>query len=148
MKRVDFSVLAYSSRPNLSEAVEGGQPLGTVYQCSETPLISHAQVCFFHALHHGLGPLGVRRARAHGDLQHLVLAALRGIHVQHEAAVYLHQAHVIVGRHRAAAVPALVADAEKADLISFRMPVGGTFFGKSRWRGGGHVLQPLGRLLR
>src|SRR5580704_15530240 len=39
MNRVDLRVLAYSSNPNLSEGVDGGQPLGTVYQCNETPLM-------------------------------------------------------------------------------------------------------------
>ena len=37
MNSVDFRVLAYSSTPNPVEGVEGGQPLGTVYQCSERP---------------------------------------------------------------------------------------------------------------
>src|SRR5215475_8926961 len=49
MKSVDFRVLTYSSSPNFSESVDGGQPLVTVYQCNETPLRSQAQVCFFHA---------------------------------------------------------------------------------------------------
>src|SRR4051794_11442382 len=49
MKRVDLRLFAYSSTPNFSEFVDGGQPLGTVYQCSERPLMSQAQVCFFHA---------------------------------------------------------------------------------------------------
>src|SRR5450755_2710627 len=57
MKRVDLRVFMYSSTPNFSEFVDGGQPLGTVYQCSETPLMSQAQVCFFQAF---IRPLSTR----------------------------------------------------------------------------------------
>src|ERR1039458_8340228 len=49
MKSVDLRAFTYSSSPNFSELVDGGQPLGTVYQCSETPLMSQAHVCFFQA---------------------------------------------------------------------------------------------------
>ena len=99
-------------------------------------------------LHYGFSPLGIGRAGTYGDLQHLILVPLCRIHIENEAAVHFHQAHVVVGRHRPAAVPALVADAEESDFVGLRMSVGGTLFGKGRRRRGGHVLQPLGGLLR
>src|SRR6185437_993289 len=49
MNSVDFKLVTYSSSPNFSDFVDGRQPFGTVYQCSETPLMSQAHVCFFHA---------------------------------------------------------------------------------------------------
>ena len=101
-------------------------------------------------LHDGFGPIGPSRAvaaRTHGDLQHLLLVLLRGIEVPHEAAVDLHLAHVVVGRHVAATVPAFVTDAEQGDFIWSWMPVGGTFFYQRRRCCSRHVFQPLGRLL-
>ena len=65
-------------------------------------------------LHDGFrpfGPAGLAAAGADGDLQHLVLVLLCGIVVADEAAVDLHLAQIVVGRHVAAAVPAFIADA-------------------------------------
>ncbi len=86
-------------------------------------------------LHDGFGPIGPARpvaAWAHGDLQHLLLVLLRRIEVPDEAAVDLHLAHVVLGRHVAAAVPAFVADSEKSDFVRRWVTVGGAFFGQRR----------------
>src|SRR5271167_1325893 len=86
-------------------------------------------------LHDDFGPIGPSRAvaaRPHGDLQHLLLVLLRGIKVPYEAAVDLHLANVVVGRHVAATVPAFVTDAEQGDFVWSWMPVGGTFFYQRR----------------
>src|SRR5207249_869706 len=64
------------------------------------------------------------------------------------AAVDLHLAHVVVGSHVAATVPAFVADAEQRDFVWRWMAVGGPFLYQRRGCGGRHVFQPLGRLLR
>ena len=102
-------------------------------------------------LHDGVGPLGPPRpaaARPHGDPQHLVLLLLRRIEVPDEAAVDLHLAEVVLGRHVAAAVPALVAEAQKRDLVRVLTAVGRALLAERRRRRGRHVLEPLGPFLR
>ena len=99
-------------------------------------------------LHHGFGPLRVGCPRTHRDLEHLVLVTLCGIHIEHKAAVDLHQADVIIGRHRPAAVPAFVADAKESHFVGLGMAVGGSLFGESCGRCGSHVLKPLASFLR
>ena len=99
-------------------------------------------------LHHGLGPLSLGKARADGDLEHLVLVLLGRIHVPDEVAVDLELAQIVVRRHVAAATPALVADPHHADLVRVGMTVGGALLLERRGSRGGHVLQPFGRFLR
>ena len=102
-------------------------------------------------LHDRLGPLREPRlaaARPDGDLEHPIGLLLRGVEVAREAAVDAQLAQVVLGRHVAAAVPVLVADAEEGDLVGRRAAVGGALLGERRRLRGGQVLQPVGRFLR
>ena len=68
--------------------------------------------------------------------------------VARKAAVVLHLAGVVVRRHVAAAIPALISQTEYGQLPGLRMAVGSALL---RQRGGqraGHVLQPVCGLLR
>src|SRR5438105_15610866 len=60
-----------------------------------------------------------------------------------EAAIDLELAEIVIGRHVAAAIPAFVTNAEKADLIRKRMTVRSALRGEGSRLSGGHVLQPF-----
>ena len=72
MNNVDFNDLRSPQRRSRYEGVEGGQPLGTVYQCSESAVDIPAPVVPLPGLHDGLGPPVSGSARADSDLEHLV----------------------------------------------------------------------------
>ena len=100
--------------------------------------------------HDGFGPVGpalFAAARADGDLQHLVLLRLRRIVVANEVAEDLHPVEIVLGGHVAAAVPALIAEPEPGDFVRRRMPIRGALLLERGRLRGGHVLQPIGRLL-
>src|SRR5690242_971889 len=102
-------------------------------------------------LHYGFGPFIEPRLaapRPDGDLEHLLFFLLRRVEVADEAAIDLELACVVIGRHVAAAVPTLIADAEEGDLEGSRVAVGGALPGKRGRLRRGQVLQPLGCFLR
>ena len=96
-----------------------------------------------HSVHRGSSPPGPTAI-----FSICCLLLLRRIEVADEAAVDLQLAQVVVGRHVAAAVPALVADAEIGDLVGRGMTVGGALLRQRRRLRGRQVLQPLGGFLR
>ena len=95
-------------------------------------------------LHHRLGVAGVGAVRPDRDPAHRV----RGVVVARVAREKLQLAHVIVGRHRAAAAPALVAEAEIRHPVRRGVPVGRALLRRARRLLRGHVLEPVGRFLR
>src|SRR5215831_16863011 len=85
--------------------------------------------------HDCLSPFGPPRAitsRTNGDLQHLLFFLLRRVVVSDEAAVCLHLAQIVIRRHVTAAIPALVADPQIADLIRSGMAVSSALFRQCR----------------
>ncbi len=99
-------------------------------------------------LHHLFGPVFVTVAGADGDAQHVLVALLRRVEVLGVGGEFLELLDVMLDRHRAAAAVAFVADAEIGDLERGRVAVGGAFLRQGCRFVGGHVFEPLGRLLR
>src|SRR5437763_1768191 len=70
-------------------------------------------------------------------------AKMLRMEIPDEAAIDLELAEIVIGRHVAAAIPAFVTNAEKADLIRKRMTVRSALLGEGSRLSGGHVLQPF-----
>ena len=102
-------------------------------------------------LHDGfspIGPSGSVAARTHGDLQHLLLALLRGIEVPDEAAVNLHLAHDSSRASCCRRSPSFRYRCRaRATLYGAGCPLAARSFASVVGCCGGHVFQPLGRLL-
>src|SRR5687767_21062 len=100
----------------------------------------------FPAFHHGFGPIDKARFAAAGsnsDPPHSLIAGLCGIEVPDKTGIHLQLAQIEVRSHIAAAIPALVTDAKKRDLVWSRMPVGRALLYKIGLLLTRHVFDPI-----